>query len=339
LQNLIEIPSQHTPAPRGGFAAEETEPQGFSFTTVFGALRRRKKLTATTFVVVTALVFGLLFVLPTQYTATASVEVEQADTRVLAGKPVARGLPEWMPGDNSIMATQINILTTRALATQVVQKLGLADDPVFRSVIGNFKEQALALAQRWFPSHWRDLIPWNVDADPRARQEQQAVQICLRKLSVQQQGTSHVITVSFTTTDPKKAAQIANAVVAQYLNNQIEAKYQATDRAYTWVGAQAREQGVQLLAAENAAVDYMAAHGLTATNGLPEPSQPPPYKASLGGLAAQQLTSLQDDLTTARAEPSSPPRRPGCMRSRRCARKGTAMSRCRRRPPRQSSRN
>ena len=61
-------------------------------------------------------------------------------------------------------------------------------------------------------------------------------------------------------------------------------------------------KGCKLLEAENAAVDYMAAHGLTATNGMPEPSQPPPYKASLGGLAAQQLTSLQDDLANARTQ-------------------------------------
>ena len=92
----------------------------------------------------------------------------------------------------------------------------------------------MALAQRWFPSLWRNLIPWHVELDPRARHEQEAVQHLLRKLSVQQEGTSHVISVSFTATDPKKAAQIANAVVAQYLNNQFEAKYQATDRAYTW---------------------------------------------------------------------------------------------------------
>ena len=60
MQNLIEIPAQHALAPRGGFAAEETEPQGFSFTTVHGALRRRKGLIFTTFIAVMAVVLGLL---------------------------------------------------------------------------------------------------------------------------------------------------------------------------------------------------------------------------------------------------------------------------------------
>jgi succinoglycan biosynthesis transport protein ExoP len=302
VQQLIEHPDQHGLVPFGSLTAENLEPAGFSFTTVFGAIRRRRRLIVTTIVVVTCAVFGLLHVVPTHYTASASIVVEQADIRVLAGKPVARGLPEWMPGDNSVLATEVNILKTRSLMTQVVRKLGLADDPEFQSDIDNLKVRGLVLAQHWVPPQWRSLIPWTLPVDLHARHEEEAVQHLLRALSVQQEGASHVITVSVTSNEAEKAALIANALVTQYVDGQIEAKSRTTERAYTWTEAQVRAQGVQLAEAENAAVDYMAAHGLVATNGLPQPSEPPPYRTTFGGLAAQQLSSLQDELATARAQ-------------------------------------
>jgi polysaccharide biosynthesis transport protein len=299
LQPPIEYQNRgmfHHPAP----LLEDPEPQGISFPAVLGALRRRKKLMVMTFVIVMAVVVGMLLVLPKRYTATASLEVGPGNSHVFTENPVAKGLSEWMPGDNSIMATQISTLKTRALATQVAEKLKLSDDPEFRSVARKLKEEVGALAQRLLPSGWQNFVPWDVDVDPRARREE-AAQHLLRQLSVEQDGTSHVVSLSFTSADPNKAAGIANALGAQYLDNQIQAKYRATERAYDWATGQLSEQHKQLFKAENAVVDYMEAHGLEAANGLPEPAQPPPYKSNVGGLPVQQLTNLQDDLVAARS--------------------------------------
>ncbi|HXT77963.1 MAG TPA: polysaccharide biosynthesis tyrosine autokinase [Acetobacteraceae bacterium] len=278
---------------------EDPESQGVSFVAVLGALRRRKKLIVVTFFISMAVVVGTLSALPRRYTATASLEVGLGNTQILGGNAAANAMPGWMPGDNSIMATQIAVLKTRALAAQVLKELNLGDDPEFHSTARIFKDKIVSLAQQWLPSAWQDLVPWEAGADPQRRREE-VVDHFLRQLSVEQNGTSHVISVSFTSADPSKAAEITNALGKQYLDNQVEAKYRATERTYNWAIAQLSEQRQQLLKAENAVVDYMAAHGLEAANGLQDPAQPPPYKTNLGGLPGQQLTSLQDDLVAAR---------------------------------------
>ena len=295
-----EIQSEHGIHATGGLLLEDPQLQGFSFHTVLGALRRHKLLIVTTFMAVMAAVVGLMLVLPSYYTATASIEVEKADTNVLPGTQITRGLPEWIPGDNSIMATQIARLKTPALVTQVVNQLKLTGDHEFRPVISKLEERAAALIQRWLPSRWQALIPLKPDVDPQAHLDahlDETVRRVMRQLSVVQDGTSHVISVGFASIDPQKAARIANAVANQYLDNQAEAKRTTIEHAYGWIAGELRERSRQLLEAETAAVDYMAAHGLEGS----EPTQASSYRADLGGLAAQELTKLQDELVAARS--------------------------------------
>ena len=130
---LIESPIRRDLVPIAGLATELPAPDGFSFATLIGALRRRKGLILAVIIVINTMVFGLIEVLPARYTATVALEIKQANTRTLVSKPVANGLPEWMPGDNVEMVTQVNILRSRALAAQAVKTLGLSDDPEFQS--------------------------------------------------------------------------------------------------------------------------------------------------------------------------------------------------------------
>ena len=100
--------------------------------------------------------------------------------------------------------------------------------------------------------------------------------------------TSRIITVSFTSTVPEKAARIANAIVKWYQDGQLVAKQQATGRATLWADARVAQLRQEVASAENAIADYMAAKGLARTTD--------------GGLDAQQLTKLQDELAIARAD-------------------------------------
>jgi len=135
-----------------------------------------------------------------------------------------------------------------------------------------------------------------------ALREETAVQHLQRALLVNQAEGSHIIQVGVTASDPVKAAHITNAVVKQYLDDQIAAKYRTTDRAYQWATEQVTTERQLLIAAENAAVEYMVAHGLTASNGLRQPNEAPPGRTTFGGLAGQQLFSLQDELAAARSQ-------------------------------------
>jgi polysaccharide biosynthesis transport protein len=277
-------------------------PEGFSLTTLTGALRRRKGLILSTVIVTSALAFGVIAMLPARYTATASLEIKQSDTRALVSKPVAKGLPEWLAGDNAEMLTQVDILRARALATKVAKTLKLADDPEFQSALGRLVQQASALMRNWLPASWRAALPWPASTESVAQREETAVQHLQRAMTVKQAEGSHIIQVGVTANTSGKAAGIANAAVKQYLDDQVTAKYQITNRAYQWATEQVVAQRQQLIAAEHATVDYMASHGLIASNGLPPPSETPPGRTTFGGLAGQQLFSLQDELVAARGQ-------------------------------------
>ena len=55
------------------------------------------------------------------------------------------------------------------------------------------------------------------------------------RLAVSRDGRSHVINVSFTSTDPAKAALIANEAAELYIEDQLAAKRSATTKASAWL--------------------------------------------------------------------------------------------------------
>src|SRR6185437_12258222 len=102
-----------------------------------------------------------------------------------------------------------------------------------------------------------------------------------------------VIEVSYSSRDPARAAEIANAVADQFVNQQFAEKRGNIDRVYAWARAQSLKQLAELMQADMAAVDYMGTNGLMARNSTDR---------SGGGLAGQELISLQTDLAKARAD-------------------------------------
>jgi polysaccharide biosynthesis transport protein len=95
------------------------------------ALRRRLGTVLIVVVVVNAITACALLVLPTTYSATASLMVDPAMGGTISGKPAAKSLPDWLPGDNSVMATQVDILKSPELAQHLITRLGLQDDVEF----------------------------------------------------------------------------------------------------------------------------------------------------------------------------------------------------------------
>jgi uncharacterized protein involved in exopolysaccharide biosynthesis/MinD-like ATPase involved in chromosome partitioning or flagellar assembly len=260
-----------------------------SLDSALAALRRHLLMLLTITVLGTAAAAGVLYMIPSRYTASATLEVEPSEApRVLQGAIVAPSLPQWMPGDNSTMSTQVTIVKSRALVRQVMAKLGLTHDPELLPMSVRIKTTLHALAQRWLPKPWQAAFTWDTHVADDVMQRQ-----FLQRLVVSQDGTSHIILVSFTSVSATKAAAVANELVRQYIEGQLAAKMRATDQVYQWVAEQSRKQLADLTAAEKSEVDYMAAHRLIAADGRDNPSE---------GLAGQQLISIQKSLTEARAE-------------------------------------
>src|SRR6202011_3383955 len=98
---------------------------------------------------------------------------------------------------------------------------------------------------------------------------------------------TYVIEVSFKSRDPDLSARVANAIGEAYIVDSLEAKYQASRRAATWLQDRLNELRAQASAADRAVVDFKAKNNIVDAGGRL--------------LNEQQLSEVNSSLTIARA--------------------------------------
>jgi succinoglycan biosynthesis transport protein ExoP len=106
-------------------------------------------------------------------------------------------------------------------------------------------------------------------------------------LTIKRRAMSYVIEIAFQSENPERAAQIANAVADAYIVDSLEAKYQASRRAATWLQDRLNELRSQASAADRAVVDFKAKNNIVDAGGRL--------------LNEQQLSEVNSSLTIARA--------------------------------------
>ena len=106
-----------------------------------------------------------------------------------------------------------------------------------------------------------------------------------KRLSVEAEGRSYIITIGFTALTSEKAALIANAFAKQYLSTQIDAKMALTESANDWAKKQLDSAGAQLREAEEAIEQFRAQHEekieVAAGNSVGVSRQPAQFLAQL----------------------------------------------------------
>lgn len=201
---------------------------------------------------------AVLFVLliSPRYTAEALVMIETRDVQVVEIEQV---LPA-MTVDIAMIETQVHILRSRHLAGKVIDRMGLLDDPEFKSWL---QSTYFNLAKYVNPLRY---IPWDWFGESRGgaqdtgrseqlkaqRERDIVVEEFLSNLTVSPQGVSYVIAIRYEFGDPRKAADVANAIAELYLDDQLEAKFDATRRANTWLHGRLAELQQQVINAEHA---------------------------------------------------------------------------------------
>ncbi|MGA9796941.1 MAG: polysaccharide biosynthesis tyrosine autokinase [Rhizomicrobium sp.] len=184
---------------------------------------------------------------PSKYSASATVVLEGRKNNITDLSAVLSQLPT----DPSSVQNQIQILQSRDLASQVVDRMGLANDPEFNPALS--------------PGLFSALLP-----APSGTAHDIVIANFLKHLSAQALGLSTAISISFTSKDPAKAARIVNTIVDTYIDQQIELKFQASRETTDWLANRIHQLALQVQAAESNVQAYKAEHGLTdAANGAP----------------------------------------------------------------------
>ncbi|QPF86532.1 polysaccharide biosynthesis tyrosine autokinase [Bradyrhizobium genosp. L] len=227
----------------------------------FGFVKRRYKIILLMTVLATTGSLAYLRITPPTYTGQVTV---------LFGNPKSQALQQQsvlaeIPIDNSQIETQMQMLRSKAIATTVIDKLQLSDDPDFKA-----PERRLGARLRAIRA-WLGLpapeAPTDQEAEPKDHQNDEPVTAFLARLSSSRLGYSNMIEISFNASNPIKAAEIANAVAKAYIADQIGAKYEANRVATNWLRERLNELGQQALSAERAVDEYKSKNNIVAASG------------------------------------------------------------------------
>lgn len=264
-------------------------------------LRRLKLFLAIAIVVLVATIVLTVRATPL-YTATASLMIDTRQAQVLGADSEA--VLSGLPADTAVVDTEVEVLKSRQLAERVVDTLKLQDDPEFNSAIGT--PGGLAGVRRavgsLFGAAAPDAARTKLDAAALEHQKESVVDTVLSRLSIRRSGLTYVMNVSFSSENPAKAARIANTFADRYLLAQLEAKFDATTQANTWLDGRLGELRIQVQEAEAAVAQYKAANNLLSSEGATLTEQEiSAYNQQLATVRAQQAEE-EARLRTARAQ-------------------------------------
>ena len=220
----------------------------------------------------------VIFQLTPVYKATTHVMIEPRQSRVADVEEVLSGLS----GERETIESELRVIASRALAEKVIARLGLANDPEFNPELQPRNALLSAIdplpwlsrngwfdPQAWFGAEtWTEIRAWIghelagmleggdkavIPEEERLEHERaRIVDTFLDKLDVAAEGRSRVIAISFTSTGQDVSARVANTLAELYLVEQLEAKYEATRLATTWLNERVAELRQTVVESEQA---------------------------------------------------------------------------------------
>ena len=236
-------------------ASNSAPEASFGFADFLRVVDERRGLIRNVTLGVGALTLLVLFCLPTLYSSSAVVMLEQRKNNVADLSSVLSALPT----DAASVQDQIQLLSSRALAERVIGKLKLYDDPEFNPALGGNAAPGIGdLVHLANPANWG--APSG--SGSAASQHDAIVSAFLDRLDVSALGLSTSITLSYTSRDPVKAALIANTLADAYMEDQVDTKVAAARAATRWLTDRMHQLAAQVQAGEKAIAEYKAANNL-----------------------------------------------------------------------------
>ena len=202
--------------------------------------------------------FGVAYVelVPKIYTATATILIDPRKVAIFGNGNVL----EDASITNSGVETQVQVIESGRLARAVVDKLKLADDPVF---MAPGRKSPVSIVKGWISTARKAVLgPSKPAGGVQAAAEDPktvAAGILLGHLNATRVGLSYAISINYAAADPNEATRLANAVAQAYLDDQVQGQVDAAQRASTWLESrlrdlQAKAQDSSLSAQEKSAL-------------------------------------------------------------------------------------
>lgn len=199
----------------------------------FDVIIRRRWPVSASFLIIVLLVGTYLVVATRHYSASATIMIEQSSARSMSIK-------EALTFDSSnaeFYQTQYKIIGSRTLAETVISKLRLYE-----------RQEFVAPEDRKAPG-----------GNPLSEEAliEKAMGAFSLKLEIIPVRQSRLVTITFSSVDPKLAATVANVVAQSYITYTIEHRLKLTQTAVNFLSSRIEEQRHKLEASQLALQKYM----------------------------------------------------------------------------------
>jgi len=228
--SIVEVMNTATRVP--GLDLSPREPHLYDYLLI---LRKHQWLIVSFLLAVVTIVSIATFRMQPVYTATARIEIDREDTHVL---PFAADAYDFMSDQDAYVETQARILASETLALKTIRDSGL----VPHNDMGGSSS---------------DAITSGTLANHRRPPELGAF---LGSLSVKRVPQSRLLDVTFESTNPELGAQILNAHLNNFMEENFRSQYDASAKATAWLQDQLSELKVKVQKSEAERLAYERQH-------------------------------------------------------------------------------
>jgi succinoglycan biosynthesis transport protein ExoP len=192
---------------------------------------------------------GYLAVVPSRYTAQTDMII---DTKRVTWTQSELATENRTVEDASV-ESEIETTKSEKVAISVAKQLHLNKDPEFIGAGSGLRSRLLSLLR----------LDWGTDRGPSNEEIMRRVLSTLKdNLRVTRLGRSYIEQIAYTSFDNDKAARIANAFTDAYIEDQLQAKFEATRRASVWLEQRIGELRQQASDAYKAVQDFKSQNGI-----------------------------------------------------------------------------
>ena len=282
----VPMPAMPEPRPVAdtdtrGERAEES----FDFLEYWRTITKRKWSILGLALAITLLAALVVFAIRPTYRSTVTLLIEAQKSKVVSIEEVYSGIGSG----REYFQTQAEILKSRELAAKVVQKLKLSTHPEFDP-----RQQPPPFWMRWLADAGFDPADIGITggeaADARGEEgiAKRVVRRFQGQLTVEPVRLSQLVRVSFDSYDTELAARVANTVAEAYIESDLEARYQMTQKASDWLSGRMRGLREKVEASEKALQQYREKERIVEAKGIAQSG------------ASKQLEQLTTALVEAR---------------------------------------
>lgn len=246
---------------------------------IFNAITSNFRLIALITLAGAAAAYIVLSAIPQQFTSSALIMLDTSNTllddteSVLSGTPIA----------DAYIESEIELIQSDAIVHRVIEQENLLEDPEFAG--GDIPDGIQRMIEA------RAVLPDRREDSEKLRQSVALFQVAKEvreRLNVERRGLSQGVEIAFRSRSQEKARDLANAFAQSYVDDQLDNKLMASNRAMDWLKSELETLSRETQIAEAKVEQYRSQNTLVG-----EGEQ---------GVGEQQLKLLTEQLSAARAE-------------------------------------